>query len=446
MTRAACLAVRIFIGVALLLTWALGGSRAHAGFVGKNGSIVFSGRTSTGKLDIWTISPDGRGRKDLTTGNSLRDRSPAVSPEGAVHIAWVASRAGCRGGCPGDIWIMNSRGKRRFNATRTADRDEESPTWAPSGGVVAFSRRPARRGHSDIWSMLWTGASPKRLTWTSANDIEPAFSPIDRRIAFASDRSGSYGIYTIDPGGNDVRRLAKHGRSPDWKPEGTAIAFARGGDVWTMRKDGTHQRQLTRGGKDSDPAYSPNGKRIAFRRGAAVMTITTAGGGLRRVTGSSFSASAPNWRPMCTRRGTDGSNRLVGTNASELFCPGRGNDMVLAEGGSDRVYAGAGTDTVYGGPGRDFIEGGMGSYKDVLYGGGAGDYVMANKGNDTVVGGSGSDFLLGGPGNDTVLGRDGVYGNDWEVGASAADTCSADLRTKSDRREDKVVSCEHLIR
>ena len=450
MRRLARLATNALVVAAVSITPLITATQAHAAFVGKNGFIAFAGDRHTGKADIWVVNANGAGAKDLTAGNGLQDRSPVVSPEGGPHIAWVASR--CRSGCPGDIWVMDSRGGHVFNATRSPDQDEESPSWAPSGGVIAFSRASASGGTADIWSMVWTGtpSSFKRLTRSGANDVQPAYSPIDRLIAFASNRSGSYGIYTMDPGGNNVTLLAADAQSPDWHPRGTSITFVRGGNVWVMRADGSHRRQLTSSGKDSFPGYSPDGQRIVFQRGGAVMVMNVDGTHAHRVTGTGLSAGQPDWRPECNYRGTDGPNRMVGTSASELFCPSKGNDVVIMGGGDDRVYAGAGSDTIYGNGGRDFVEGGMGAYRDVVYGGSGADYLTGNQGNDKLVGGSGADFLEGGPGDDTLLARDGVYGNDWVVGEQkderSGDACSGDVPGSGKPPKDALVSCEHLLK
>lgn len=57
---------------------------------------------------------------------------------------------------------------------------------------------------------------------------------------------------------------------PSFSADGHTIAFARGGDVWAMRADGTGQRQLTSGPEiDSRPLVAPNGRYVLFERRAA---------------------------------------------------------------------------------------------------------------------------------------------------------------------------------
>ncbi len=54
---------------------------------------------------------------------------------------------------------------------------------------------------------------------------------------------------------------------PDFSADGRKIAFVRGGDVWSMRADGTGQHKLTSGAEvDSRPQFSPDGHYIVFER------------------------------------------------------------------------------------------------------------------------------------------------------------------------------------
>jgi Tol biopolymer transport system component len=72
---------------------------------------------------------------------------------------------------------------------------------------------------------------------------------------------------------------------PDFSADGRTVAFARGGDIWAMRADGSGQRQLTSGpAVDGRPLVSPNGRYVVFERRAAdgaprdLYTVRTGGG------------------------------------------------------------------------------------------------------------------------------------------------------------------------
>jgi len=78
---------------------------------------------------------------------------------------------------------------------------------------------------------------------------------------------------------------------PAFSPDGRTIAFVRGGDVYSVRPDGSGQRRLTSGPElDSAPVIAPNGKVVVFERRSAVgaegdlYTVGATGGGLHQLT------------------------------------------------------------------------------------------------------------------------------------------------------------------
>lgn len=68
---------------------------------------------------------------------------------------------------------------------------------------------------------------------------------------------------------------------PHWE-----VAFARGGDVWMARANGSHLKRLAK--KANDPRWSPDGRKLAFSRNGAVWVLNLATGKERRV--AQFSA------------------------------------------------------------------------------------------------------------------------------------------------------------
>lgn len=421
-------------------------SPAQGAHLGKNGFISFAGAKKGEPSDIWTVDPDGTGYINLTKDSRI-DSEPTVSPEGGPHIAWVSTAARCSP-CLGDIYVMDNDGDEIFNATKTDQEDERSPSFAPSGGRIAYARRVLNRGQlstADIWVMNWTGEADTRvrLTTDAANDIQPIFSPDARHIAFVSNRGGSYSIYTMNLRGDEVTMIAPRADSPDWHPLATQLVFIRLGNVWVVNADGTKEQQLTQSGKDAVPVFSPDGERILFQRGGVVMAMKAGGSGVHRLTKLTMQATDPDWRPDCHKFGTPGPDTIRGTSEPELLCGAQGDDTIFAGGGDDRVYAGSGEDLIDLGDGNDFAIGGNEAYTDRMYGGAGDDYMMGVQGDDVMNGGLGSDTMLGGPGDDRLLGTDGIFGNDTLVGEDKeerhGDTCSGDVGI---RESDRLLSCE----
>jgi Tol biopolymer transport system component len=96
------------------------------------------------------------------------------------------------------------------------------------------------------------------------------------RIAY--DFYGGYsdpnGIYTVLPDGSGAQQLTDGGGNPSWSADGRLIAFIRSdgeaAQVWTMRADGTHERQVTHDGVEdkAKPGFSPSGRRIVYTTGS----------------------------------------------------------------------------------------------------------------------------------------------------------------------------------
>jgi dipeptidyl aminopeptidase/acylaminoacyl peptidase len=135
---------------------------------------------------------------------------------------------------------------------------------------------------------------------------------------------------------------------PNFSPDGRTIAFARGGDIYSVRPDGSGQRQLTSGPEvDSLPKIAPSGRYVVFeRRGAlggpsSLYTVGATGGGLRALTASGDNhdaAFSPDGRSIVFVRsmpGAEGGNddvysvhpngsglvRLTKTNGIDEFAP-----------------------------------------------------------------------------------------------------------------------------
>ena len=56
------------------------------------------------------------------------------------------------------------------------------------------------------------GSGQRNLTRNPAYDADPAWSPDGRKLAFVSNRDGSYGVYVMNAEGSGLRKLAQ--RSP----------------------------------------------------------------------------------------------------------------------------------------------------------------------------------------------------------------------------------------
>jgi dipeptidyl aminopeptidase/acylaminoacyl peptidase len=196
----------------------------------------------------------------------------APSPDG-TRIAFVRYVSGHP-----QIFVGNIDGTGITRLTVSSTEDDQ-PAWSPDGTRIAFRRWDLTpgTGNSDIWVMNADGTEQHSLTADQGltNQTEPAWSP---RLG-----DGSYRIVYS---------------SQTNEPDGEA-------HIWTMAANGADKRQLTSGSiYDDEPAWSPDGAMIVFQRnGVAIFgdlyLINAGGGNERRLlpVDLAFGQFAPTWSP-----------------------------------------------------------------------------------------------------------------------------------------------------
>lgn len=149
---------------------------------------------------------------------------------------------------------------------------ETTPTLSPDGRTVVYASD--RTGSWQLYSLRLGSRAAVTLTTDSQNSM-PAFSPDGERIAFRSSRDGG-GIFLMTASGESVTRVSDTGYSPAWSPDGRELvvspsAFASPADLGQLApglvaidvKSG-RRRDLMTGNVALQPAWSPNGHRIAY--------------------------------------------------------------------------------------------------------------------------------------------------------------------------------------
>ncbi|MFC1694264.1 SUMF1/EgtB/PvdO family nonheme iron enzyme, partial [Candidatus Latescibacterota bacterium] len=137
-------------------------------------------------------------------------------------------------------------------------------------GKIAFSSY--RDGNYEIYLMDTDGSNQTRLTFNSAYDSYPSWSPDGSQITFSSYRDGNYEIYVMNADGSNQTRLTYNSGydwAPAWSPDGSQIAFSYldgYNEIYVMTADGSNQTRLTNNSvNDYKPTWSPDGSHIAFQ-------------------------------------------------------------------------------------------------------------------------------------------------------------------------------------
>lgn len=140
-------------------------------------------------------------------------------------------------------------------------------------GSLAFVAR--ERGQTDLWAVPVGGTSPVRITNDPKDERDPAWSPNQSRLAFASNKDGNWELYVLDlAAGTEPMRMTFNltfEAGPTWSPDGAFIAYesyqSENLDVYILSVDGsTPPRQLPSStpAAEFSPAWSPEGRRIAY--------------------------------------------------------------------------------------------------------------------------------------------------------------------------------------
>jgi gamma-glutamyltranspeptidase/glutathione hydrolase len=217
---------------------------------------------------IWTMTPDGRQAKLVTTGSDVLEREPAWSPDGS-RLAFAALR-----GDGFDIFIVSAKGGMPSAITATPG-DERWPSWTPDGRLVYAHRarsatdRPADPARQwDLFVATQVSGStawqaPVRLTDTSDSETHPRVSPDGRYVAFVS---GHDSVEDIDvfalamPAAGVAKPVALGRREPPREPG----AGAPTKDVKPAEKPPALTRVTRARGEEAALAWAPDSERLAF--------------------------------------------------------------------------------------------------------------------------------------------------------------------------------------
>ncbi|MBL7488846.1 serine/threonine-protein kinase [Frankia sp. AgB1.9] len=140
----------------------------------------------------------------------------------------------------------------------------------------------------------------------------------DGRVAYAGVGGQ---IVTVRPDGTDARQLATSGDSsaeyPAWSPDGTQIAYFRNtGGLYLMQADGTGARRVA-GVHGLETSWSPDGREIVFRDpdSQTLKIVSTADGSVRTLTGAPHDGAIPvepSWSP-------DGKTIVFGSDDGGIY-------------------------------------------------------------------------------------------------------------------------------
>jgi eukaryotic-like serine/threonine-protein kinase len=227
-----------------------------------------------GARDIFTVSRDGQDVTSLTDDEAL-DWDPVWAPEGK-YVYFSSDRGGSM-----NIWrvpVEAVSGKRK---------GEPQPLNVPSTYATGISL--SHDGQRLAYMTCLRSSNLYRAEFDPSHEAmagpaKPVTQGIKETLYPSLSRDGAWLAFTLQglhedivvtrPEGSQMRRItddSARDRAPRWSPDGSQIAFMsnRSGrfEIWTIHSDGSGLRQMTdaspRGGV-TYPAWSPDGRRMSY--------------------------------------------------------------------------------------------------------------------------------------------------------------------------------------
>jgi Tol biopolymer transport system component len=252
--------------------------------------------------DIYTV-PLGGGEPRRMTSDGKRIGGLAWSSDGEFIVF-----SSTRGALPG-LWKIFVSGGTPLEQLAGVGADAWAPAISRVGDLLAYTHQSE---NVNIWRVPGPDSSgpktPLKLISSPRQQASAVYSPDGKRIAFSSDRTGTFEIWVADSDGSHAVQLTSFGGpitgTPHWSPDGNWIVFdSRPGGhsaIFVIGAGGGQPRQVTDGTYDDIvPDWSHDGSEIYFsssRSGAQqIWKIPAAGGPAVQVThnGGFDSAESP---------------------------------------------------------------------------------------------------------------------------------------------------------
>jgi Tol biopolymer transport system component len=183
---------------------------------------------------------------------------------------------------------------------------------SPDGKKLAVSIAASNYSTSSLWVFDLARGIKSRLTFSSASNGFPSWSPDGKTIVFDSNRDGTFHLYQVaSDGSKAVAPLLVDGsieEEPDWSADGRNILFVRRQEdlkahleIWALPLFGKRKPfpVVQSPFEARDPVLSPDGKWLAYTStegGISNVYVVPFGHGSGKWQISSDGGYSPRWR------------------------------------------------------------------------------------------------------------------------------------------------------
>jgi eukaryotic-like serine/threonine-protein kinase len=195
-----------------------------------DGKYLYFASDRKGNMNFWRVSIDEKtgaqlGEPESVSTPSKYCRHIAFSHDGKL-LAYVRyeSQSNLQS-IAFDSKLLKTQGE--INWLTRGDKEIGNPALSPDG--ESFVVRQPTRTQEDLVIFDRSGQNWRNLMNDKSRDRVPRWSPDGRKIAFHSDRSGKYQIWTINPDGSNLRQITFTERTGAnfavFSPDGSRLAF-----------------------------------------------------------------------------------------------------------------------------------------------------------------------------------------------------------------------------
>ncbi len=247
---------------------------------------------------------------------------------GPGSVAWLPDSRSVVYSMGGTLWRQGLSSDIAEQLTDGPGYDYQ-PDCSRDGKWIVYAKYD--RDAMELWVLDLEGKKTRQLTHGGAVNVEPRFSPDEKRIAFVSTQyKGHFHLFVGDFENGELKNIQQlttesrtalpryyysiydHEISPVWSPDGSEILFIsnRGhlygtGGVWRMRAEpGAAARKIHYEETEwkARPDFSPDGKRIIYasyagRQWQQLWALTSEGGDPIPLSFGEYDNLSPRWSP-----------------------------------------------------------------------------------------------------------------------------------------------------